>query len=159
VTDRSIEERLREVEDRLAIYQLIATYGPAVDSQSKELVGSLWTEDGFYETIFRMEGRAEVERMVVTDPHASLVANGVGHVQAMPHVTIDGDTAVATLHTILFLRDEPADGFRVWRVAASRWELVREPDGWRITGRTNKLLDGTDEAKELFRRGFDEPRA
>jgi hypothetical protein len=39
----------------------------------------------------------------------------------------------------------------VWRVAANRWELLRTPAGWRVTARTNRLLDGTEEARDLLR--------
>lgn len=154
-----LERRVRELEDRLALYQLIATYGPAVDSGTSEVVGSLWTEAGFYDTFpVVLEGRDEIAAMVLGDRHQSYMANGCAHVQGMPHIAIHGDTAVATLYSQLFLRDDENDGFRLWRVAANRWELVREAGGWRVVGRVNKLLDGSPDGRELLRRGIeDEP--
>ena len=42
--------------------------------------------------------------------------------------------------------------FEVWRVAVNRWELVRTPEGWRTAYRTTRLINGSDEARELLRR-------
>jgi hypothetical protein len=39
-------------------------------------------------------------------------------------------------------------------VTATRWELQRDPDGWRIANRVNNLLDGDASARELLRRGL-----
>ncbi len=45
----ALELRMRGVEDHLAIYQLLAAYGPAVDSLSGDAAGALWVEEGTYE--------------------------------------------------------------------------------------------------------------
>jgi hypothetical protein len=45
----ALERRVRALEDQLAIGQLIATYGPAVDSESAGAVGELWSADGVYD--------------------------------------------------------------------------------------------------------------
>ena len=34
-------------------------------------------------------------------------------------------------------------GFRVHRMTANRWELVRTPQGWKIKRRTLRQLDGS----------------
>ena len=54
--DRDTAERLRvleakvgELSDRLEIMQLIAAYGPAVDSMDRDGVAALWTADGSYD--------------------------------------------------------------------------------------------------------------
>lgn len=41
-----LETRLSEVEDQLALYQILATYGPGVGSMTPAPVRDLWTEDG-----------------------------------------------------------------------------------------------------------------
>jgi hypothetical protein len=69
----------------------------------------------------------------------------------MPYVAIDGDRAVATAYAQLCRAN--GDDFRVWRVTATRWELERTADGWRVAHRTNRLLDGDPAAQELLRRG------
>ena len=45
----ALERRVQALDDQLAICQLIATYGPAVDSESAEAVGELWSADGVYD--------------------------------------------------------------------------------------------------------------
>jgi uncharacterized protein (TIGR02246 family) len=151
-----LEARVRALEEELAIYRLIAAYGPAIDAGAAEEAAALWHEDGTYDTYPRpLEGRAAIAKMVVGDLHRSLLAQGCAHIQSFPHVTIDGDHAVATLHSLLLLRDDEADGFRTWRAAANRWELARDDEGgWRITSRVNRLLDGSRAARELLRRGL-----
>ena len=42
-------------------------------------------------------------------------------------------------------------GFRIHRVGANRWELVRTSEGWKIQRRTLRPLDGTEPARELLR--------
>ena len=42
-------------------------------------------------------------------------------------------------------------GFRIHRVAANRWELVRTAAGWKIKRRTVRTLDGSEPAREILR--------
>jgi hypothetical protein len=44
-----------------------------------------------------------------------------------------------------------SNGFRIHRVAANRWELVRTADGWKIKRRTVRTIDGSDEPREILR--------
>ena len=163
-----IETRLRALEDQIAIYQLLSSYGPLVDSGDAEATAALWTEDGVYDwgggpkpadgTAVPKEGnagaaysRAEVAAMVAGKNHQGLIAAGAGHVIGLPHVVVDGDTAVATGYARLYGWN--GEHFVVLRVSANRWELVRTPEGWRVANRTNRPLNGTDEPRALLRRG------
>jgi len=79
--------------------------------------------------------------------------NGAAHVLGgVPHVVIDGDTAVATAYYHLHRRAD--DSFTVWRVTATRWELVRDDGTWRVARRVNRLLDGSSEARQLLADGI-----
>lgn len=42
----SLEQRIQAIEDRLAIQQLVSTYGIVLDNRDYEAVGELYTEDG-----------------------------------------------------------------------------------------------------------------
>jgi hypothetical protein len=152
-TVRALEQRVGELEDRLAIYQLLFTYGPAADSGSAEAAANIFTADGVYDVgdIARMTGHAELQKMYEGPGHQSIIKQGASHLTASPYVTINGDTAVATCYSFVFAHD--AGGYKVWRVSSNRWELVRKEDGWRVARRTNRLLDGSEEARELLRRG------
>jgi hypothetical protein len=154
----ALEARLRALEDELTIIRLMATYGPSVDSLASEVTSALWTDDGFYDAgVAVFEGAESIRTMVETEPHRGFVAGGAAHVVSAPRVMLDGDTAVAICHSQLLFRDEAHDGWRVWRVTANRWEWARTPDGWRVTGRTNRPLDGSTDATDLFRSSL--PRA
>ena len=41
-------------------------------------------------------------------------------------------------------------GFRIHRMTANRWELVRTPQGWRIKHRTLRQLDGSEPARGIL---------
>ena len=151
---RTVDElagRLRAVEDVLAIQQTIARYGPAVDAGDDVEVAALWAEDGRYDAgVGSWTGRDAIAGMVRGPQHQGFITGGAGHVVSAPHIVVDGDRAVALCHAQLLLRDEPADGFRVWRLTANRWELVRTEEGWRVADRVNRQLDGDAEARRLF---------
>jgi hypothetical protein len=151
---QALETRLRHCEDQLALYQLIMTYGPAVDSGSSEVASRLWSEEGLYDAqVGSWSGRQAIAGMIEGPAHQALIHGGAAHVAAMPLLSIEEDTAFATCYFHLYVRD--GDGFRPWRVTATRWEFVRQPEGWRITSRVNRLLDGGREARELLARGVE----
>jgi len=85
---------------------------------------------------------------------------------------LDGDEAVVTSYLQILAPHPSAEpievpnhgvskGFRIHRVAANRWELVRTPAGWKIKRRTLRPLDGSQEARQILRRALAafEPRA
>lgn len=146
---RALERRLAELEDRAEIFQLIASYGPSVDSGQGSVTADLWTADGVYDTDVQvMAEPAAIAGMVAEDPHQGYIRNGSAHVPSIHAVDVQGDTAVAIGYSVLFLR---ADGaFRVARASANRWEFVRTADGWRVRRRVTRLLTGSAEARELL---------
>lgn len=152
-TGKTIEQRLRELEDREAIRQAICGYGYAMDGCNAEAVGSFYAEDGVYAVgdIGAYEGRARVEAITRDKGHLGLVAAGCAHMSSPPYIVIDGDRAVATCHTMVPMHGE--NGFFIGRLSASRIQLVRQPDGeWRIEHRQNWMLNGSKEAPELLAR-------
>ncbi|HEY2301418.1 MAG TPA: nuclear transport factor 2 family protein [Acidimicrobiales bacterium] len=162
-TSLSVEERLQRLEDQLAINQLMMTYGPCVDSGSADDTGRLWTADGEYDAGTQiMRGRDEIGAMVVGAQHQSFVHNGCAHLISPPLITVDGDAAVATCYSQLCLRDNDDEGiggvwpgggrpYRVQRITANRWDFERGDDGWKVTRRVNRPLDGTDQGHQMFR--------
>ena len=49
MTSRSIEDRLRAVEDRLEIYNLIASHPPSADTGGDAHIAASWVEDGVFD--------------------------------------------------------------------------------------------------------------
>lgn len=149
---RTVEERLAALEDARAISDLIATYGPLVDSGDAEAVAALWEPDGIYDIDeTRLEGHAAIEAMVRSRGHQGLIAAGCAHLLGPPRVTVDGDEAVAVCQSLLVAHGEK--GFRVLRATANHWHLRRGPAGWRVRVRTGRVLDGRTEAPYLLAEG------
>ena len=149
-----LEAHVRRLEDQIAIYQLLATYSPAVDSRSEAATAGLWTEDGQYDYGGRPHvGARDVGSLVHLDTHKAYVEKGCAHVMSLPLVSVDGDRAVATGYSRLYVHS--GDGWKVERASANRWELVRTGAGWRVANRINRLMDGSPAGREVLARGLD----
>lgn len=143
-----IERRLRALEDRAEIADLIARYGPAVDSGDGAAVAAMWTADGTYQfddTVLDAEG---VRALVDYPTHVEYMRRGCGHVISAPRIVLAGDTATAVTHSVVMIHDD--ERWVAERVSANLWELAREPAGWRVQRRRNRLLDGAVAARELL---------
>ena len=158
--NKSLEDRLRDLEDKFAIQQLVCGYGYAMDGCNAEAVGSLYAEDGEYwiSDTRGWEGREAIAGITRGEGHLGLVAAGVAHLSTLPYVVLDGDRAVATCHTAVFSHRE--DGFFIYRVSASRLQFSRKADGgWQIDHRQNYLLQGDPAGSKLLGRLNEGPKA
>lgn len=142
--------RLRALEDREAIRDLIARYGPLADAGEAQAVAALFAEDGVYAVggMGEARGRAEIAALIDGPVHRSLMAAGCAHVLGPVAITLDGDRATACGHSLVIRAGE--GGYELFRAAANRWELVRTADGWRISRRDNRLIDRGEAAVALF---------
>lgn len=148
----AMEDRLRQLEDERDVAQVIAAYGPLVDAGDAEAVAALWEPDGVYDVdeIF-MRGREDIEAMVNSANHQGWIASGCAHFVGPPHVTIDGGTAIAVSHSLMVIHD--SGHFTVRRATAHHWTLRRGAEGWRVTQRTSRVLDGRGESRHLLATG------
>jgi len=148
----SLAARVRTLEDQLEISQLVAQYGPDVDSGSAEAAAELWTSDGTFEAVgaISMQGHEQIAAMVSGKGHQHLINHGCGHVLTVPHVVINGDEATGRSYALNIRWDADADRFWVARVSANSWKWKRTPDGWRISERINANLDGTPEHRQVL---------
>jgi SnoaL-like protein len=150
----ALEQRLRRVEDELAIGRLMASYGPLVDAGDADAVAALWAEDGEYDVEgWHMRNRADVAEMVRSRAHQGLIDGGAAHFLGPVCVDIDGDDAIAVCESIVVRRDDDGGGYWVWRAGANHVTLRRTAAGWRITKRTSRALDGSTEARDLLASG------
>ena len=148
---QALEERIRHLEDLNEILQVMASYGPCVDSGSARSATELWTEDGTFDVdVGVWNGRAEIEGMLTSDMAVTNRANGCAHVVSMPRVIVDGDAAVATGYMSFIQRQ--GGSHDITRQTANRWDFVRTAEGWRVQTRTNRLLDGSPAARQLLAR-------
>ncbi len=149
MTDR-IEARLRALEDREAIRELIASYGPLADSGDAQTIAGLFAEDGAYGVggMGEAKGRSAISGLIDGSTHQSLMADGCAHLLGPVAIELDGDRAIARGHSVVFRHAD--DRFEAYRVSANRWQLERIGGAWQVTRRDNALLDGNEAARALL---------
>jgi uncharacterized protein (TIGR02246 family) len=148
----ALEARLRQLEDERDIARLMASYGPLVDSGAAEEVAALWEPDGVYDIDeVYLAGREQIRAMVRSSAHQGWIRGGCAHVVGPPHITVDGDEAVAVCHSLMVVHEEGR--YVVRRATANHWRLRRGETGWQVTTRTNRILDGRPESPELLATG------
>src|SRR5438105_14046437 len=166
--NKSLEDRIRTIEDRLEIYNLIASHPPSADTGGSEHIAASWVEDGVFdrgENLSSPRGRDTIASHVLAPEHQAAIAGGLAHFTGLPHAAIDGDTAVVTSYLQILVpqrEGEPVEvpghgrsrGFRVHRMTANRWELVRTAQGWKIKQRTLRQLDGSEDARRILRQAI-----
>src|SRR5690349_712085 len=144
-TSRSIESRLRAVEDRLEILNLIASHPPSADTGADYYTVEVYMEDGVFdrgENLVGAKGNKEVAAILQSPGHQAAIRGGLAHFAGLPHIAIDGDDAVVTSYLQILTPQASGEavevpnhgaskGFRIHRVVASRWELGRTPKGWK----------------------------
>ena len=163
---RSIEERLRMVEDRLEIYNLIASHPPSADTGGSDHISASWVDDGVFDRgEDATRGRSAIAEQVLSPAHQAAIAGGIAHFTGLPHVAISGDSAIVTSYLQVIVPQTQGDpvavpnhgsskGFRIHRVTANRWELLRTPQGWKIKQRTLRQLDGSEPARDILRQAI-----
>jgi hypothetical protein len=154
----SVEERLQALEDREAVYRLVASYSLAVDGGNLEALSEVVTDDYVGEMSEATYTSLESLRSTLRGEQYQAVSEaGMAHMWTMPYVVVDGDHAAATFHSAVFRR---RDGEIVaFKLSGNRIDCVRTAHGWRITHRLSKPLDGSRVAPELLSRFFERPEA
>ena len=98
--DRTLEQRLRLIEDRLEIYNLIASHPPSADTGAGGYTASVWTEDGAFDRgdeFSRPTGRAAIAGGSSNPEHHRAIEQRIAHFAGLPYVRITGDTCVRDL--------------------------------------------------------------
>ena len=142
--------RIAILEDREAIRDLIARYGPLVDAGDCAGAAALWAEDGVYEVggFGSYTGRAAIQALLEGESHQSLIHGGAAHVLSPPVIDLDGDRATARTYSVVFRKAD--DIWEAHRASANMWHLVRVGTEWKVARRINRLLDGSAEARALI---------
>jgi SnoaL-like domain len=163
MSKRTIEERVQDIEDRLEIYNLIASHPPSADTGADFYARTVYADDGIFDRGDKPGGRSvdEYGELMTSAEHKAALEGGLGHFAGLPYIELDGDKATVTsyLQILTPARGEAVEvpnhgvskGFRIHRLAANRWELKRTPKGWRIARRTLRPLDGSAPARELLK--------
>jgi hypothetical protein len=165
--EHTIEDRIRAIEDRLAIYNLIASHPPSADTGAQAHIQSIFADDGVLDLggPKSASGNEAIAEMSQRPAHQEAIRGGLAHFAGLPHVALDGDRAVVTSYLQILSPHPSAEpvevpahgvskGYRIHRVGANRWELARTADGWKIKRRTFRSLDGTQDALDILRQAL-----
>jgi len=167
-SSRTLEERIQAIEDRLEIYNLIAAHPPSADTGSGEFAAACWAEDGVFDQGGTLRAGREIANFA-SPAFQEAMRQGIAHFAGLPHVRVTGDTAVVTSYLQVLAPDhaaqpdplsahpppQGAQGYRVHRLSANRWDLRRTPDGWKIVRRTLRLIEGKDASREVLKSALD----
>jgi len=161
----SLEQRLSVVEDKLAIYNLIASHPLSADTGYGPFFPEVYTDDAVFDRGSAAPGAVGRDRLVAlveSDAHRAALDAGLAHFGNLPYIDLKGDEAWVTSYLMLVRFDGDAEeaelpnhglsrGHRIFRVLANQWHVVRTIDGWRVKTRKLFPMDGSEPARALLR--------
>jgi hypothetical protein len=162
---KTLEARLRTVEDRLEIYNLIAGHPPSADTGADYYAEAVYMEDGVFDrgaNLSGAKGNKAIAAILVSEGHQAAIAGGLAHFTGLPYVELDGDHAVVTSYLQILTPKKTGEpvavpnhgasrGYHIHRLVTSRWELARTTEGWKIRHRTIRPVDGSEPSRDILR--------
>ena len=144
----SSDQRLRKVEDQLAIQRVLVEYSARLDARDFAGYASLFAREGTWQNGNTVrKGRAEIEAMLAGlfgTPAPGFVNREDYHLVSNPQVDVDGDKATARSRHLLVMRGP--DGSPVPSLAGLyEDEFVREDGAWKILRRVDNPIMPTRE--------------
>src|SRR5580700_4614150 len=133
----SLEQRLRAVEDRLEIYNLIASHPPSADTGAAAYAEFVYAEDGVFDRgpdLSGATGNKAIAANLKSDGHQAAIAGGIAHFTGLPHIALDGDTAVVISYLQILTPNKSgasvevpnhgaSRGYHIHRVVTNRWDF------------------------------------
>lgn len=136
-TDAALETRVGELEDRLAITDVLYQYGTGLDGRDWDVLRDCFTDDAVCDYL-EFGGVNEGKDAIVA--LCSGVLSGLDasqHLIGNPRVTLDGDRATATCYfQAQHMLTSPGGGNTYLVGGHYEDRLRRTDDGWKIEHRT-----------------------
>ena len=131
---QSLEERLRRLEDILAIQQLFIDYGLALDAGDFDRYAQLFAVQGTVNLgpIGRATGRSEIQALMVQTLEG-LVGSSF-HIVSSPQINLHEDIATSQVMWTVIHRDKNGQP-QVTMIGKHHDELIRENGEWKIQTR------------------------
>ena len=132
--EESLEARVQRLEDLLAINQLFIDYGEHLDAGDFDAYAQLFAEDGEVRLgpMGKATGRDAIKELMVRQLSANV--GTTFHIISSPRVTLDGDSATATVMWSVAVTGD--DGLaRLSMVGHHIDVLTRTSEGWRFQRR------------------------
>lgn len=140
----ALEERLRLVEDRLAIIDLEGRYARSFDDRDGDTWSSLFTKDGIYQSRVQgetnssfVQGTENLRRYCADSPYTGL------HLLHLPEIRLDGDKATSRIHLEFFGAFDSDGRPRLQMAGYYDVQYVRPADQWLIKRRVTTAFART----------------
>jgi ketosteroid isomerase-like protein len=159
-TITALEARLRLVEDKEKIKEVLARYGYNADLGRSEEYVDVWTDDGLYDLgAVKYAGKAQIREMITspTGMHKTQIENRSLHTVCNLHIGVEGDTAWAEGYSIVFVKGE--GGVKPLTAGYNHWDFVRAGDGWLMTRRLRRDVGGEEWGGETINSYLEQPAA
>jgi len=130
----TLEERLRRLEDIVAIQQLFIDYGLALDAGDLDTYAQLFAAQGTVNLgpIGQATGQAEIKALMAQTLEG-LVGSSF-HIVSSPQIKLHGDTATSQVMWTVVHRDKNGEP-QVTMIGKHHDELIRENGEWKIHSR------------------------
>lgn len=154
----SLEDRITRVEAELAIRNVIARYGMAVDCGDVETALACHIEDAVYvvsnpnagrgdETAdLELRGHQAISDMLTSEMHQSLLPHCAHTVEPLI-VEVTGDDAKVLGYSRVYHQQA------LMRLAINQWMMRKVGSEWKIARRESRVMDG-ESAQDLLIRGL-----
>jgi hypothetical protein len=149
--------RITTAEDKLEILILLSGSAFSSDIASESYWKKMFTADAVFDRgqDRQDKGIAEILKIVNAPDQHEAIKNGMTHLAMLPHITLKGDSAIATGYLLIVMPDTAAShvnlpgkgvspGFSIYQLTVNRWELVRTNAGWKVAQRTVRPLTSND---------------
>jgi hypothetical protein len=167
LVQKQLLARIIASEDRLEIQNLLAGSAFSSDVASETYWAKMFTED----TIFDRgqgrhdNGREEILKIINATDQKEAIKGGMTHLAMLPHIKLNGDSAIATGYLLIVMPDSAAShvklpgkgissGFSIYQLTVNKWQLVRTADGWKVSQRTVRPL-GNKDSQDILRNAIE----
>jgi uncharacterized protein (TIGR02246 family) len=148
-----VEQRLRRVEDELAIRRILVDYSATQDARDYDAYAALFAKNGeWVNGRNAYKGREAIHKMLVDlygAPPPGYVNVESYHITSNPQIDIHGDRATARSRHLLMMRGPKGEPTPM---LAGRYEdeLIREEGQWKILRRVDTPVMPTSEEWSQF---------
>src|SRR5580698_93274 len=121
--NRTLEQRIRAIEDRLEIYNLIAGHPPSADTGADYYAEAVYAEDGVFDrgaNLSGATGNKAIAAILKSEGHQAAIAGGIAHFTGLPHIALDGDTAIVVSYLQILTPNKAGESVEVPNHGTSR---------------------------------------
>jgi hypothetical protein len=166
LTQKQLLSRITATEDRLEILNLLAGSAFSSDVASEGYWKKMFTDDATFDRGTKQDkGRKEILKIINAPDQKEAIKAGMTHLAMLPHIKLNGDSAIATGYLLIVMPDSAAShvklagkgispGFSIYQVTVNRYILVRTADGWKVTSRLVKPISSAD-TRDIIREAIE----